>query len=192
MNEQQLIRAIKSGSEEGYRTLVSSYQNKVLNTCLGFVPNIQDAEDLCQEVFVQVFRSIDQFREDATLSTWIYRISISKCLEFIRHKKRKKRISFFQSLVGLEEAKDKIASPIFDHPGVQLERKEETRILFEQINQLPKNQKIAFTLHKIEHMSHKEIGDILNTSVSAVESLIFRAKRRLRSKLTKLYYEKEG
>jgi len=62
--------------------------------------------------------------------------------------------------------------------------------LFEEINRLPQNQKIVFILHKIEHMSHKEIGEILDLSKSAVESLIFRAKRNLRNQLTNYYYEK--
>lgn len=187
LDEQTLIRGLKSGANESFRQLVEHFQDKVFNTCLGFVPNTQDAEDLCQEVFVQVYRSIGQFREEAGLSTWIYRISISKCLEFIRHKKRKKRLAFFQSLAGLDELADQYASDVFDHPGVQLERREETKVLFEQIRLLPEKQRIVFVLHKIEHLSHKEIGDIMDLSKSAVESLIFRAKRGLRKQLTTHY-----
>lgn len=192
LEEPQLIKGLKSGMEASFKQLVEHYQDKVMNTCLGFVPNIQDAEDICQEVFVQVYRSISKYREDASLSTWIYRISITKCLEHLRHKKRKKRMTFFQSLIGLDEVSDRYASLTFDHPGVSLERQEESRILFAHINRLPKNQRIVFVLHKIEHLSHKEIGEIMDLSKSAVESLVFRAKRQLRKQLITYYNEKKG
>ncbi len=190
MDEQQLLIGLKSGTNDSFRILVERYQKKVFNTCLGFVPNAQDAEDLCQEVFVQIFRSIDQFRQEASLSTWIYRISISKCLEQQRYNKRKKRMAYFKSLVGLGEVGDHYASDAFDHPGVRLERQEVTKLLFDQIARLPDAQRVVFVLHKVEHLSHKEIGEIMDLSKAAVESLVFRAKRRLRKQLSE-YYEKE-
>lgn len=188
--EKQLILDLQNGSEEGFRALVSLFQDKVLNTCLGFIPNLQDAEDLVQEVFLEVYRSIGNFREEAKLSTWIYRIATTKCLEEIRRRKRKKRISFFQSLIGLDENKAISVKDEFNHPGIQLENKERTALLFEKIGALPKNQKTAFTLHKVEGLSHKEICEIMELSLSAVESLLFRSKKNLRKSLEK-YYRKQ-
>ncbi len=79
----------------------------------------------------------------------------------------------------------------FNHPGVQLERKEQQQTLFKAIDQLPESQKIVFTLHKIDGLSYKEVSEITKKSVSSVESLLFRAKRNLKQILTE-YYKKEG
>ena len=191
MNEEQLISALTNTPESAFRTLVDKYQEKVLNTCLGFVPHLQDAEDLCQEVFVEVYRSVSRFEGKSTLSTWIYRISVNKCLEFIRARKRKKRSFFFKSLIGLNEAAERLDTGRFDHPGVLLEDKERTRILFGAIHALPEKQQIAFTLHKVEGMPYQEIAQVMETSLSSVESLMFRAKKNLQKKLTS-YYKMEG
>ena len=154
---------------------------------LGFVPNLQDAEDLAQEVFVEVYRSVSKFREESKLSTWIYRITTTKSLEFIRHRKR---ITFFQSLIGLEDDKAKAVSDEFNHQGIQLENKERASILFSYIRKLPENQKVAFTLQKVEGLSQKEISVIMETSESTVESLLHRAKNNLQKGLQGFYEKK--
>jgi len=185
MNETQIIPQLKARDEDAFKQLVDTFQEKVLNTCLGFVPNQHDAEDLVQDVFIEIFRSIDKFRGDSKLSTWIYRITTTKCLEHIRAKKRQKRKSFFQSLIGMHENADRIKAYDFNHPGVLLENKERTKILFEHIDKLSDNQRIAFTLHKIEGLSYQEITEVMETSLSSVESLIFRARKNLKKSLSK-------
>lgn len=187
MDEKQLISLLTERPEKGFRHLVDSYQEKVLNTCLGFVPNRQDAEDLTQEVFVEVYRSISAFEGKSSLSTWIYRISVNKSLEMIRRRKRHKRRAFFQSLIGLDEVTERIDNSRFDHPGLSLENKERGQILFGAIDALPENQRIAFTLHKVEGLSYQEISQVMDSSVSSVESLMFRAKRNLQKRLYNFY-----
>ena len=190
MNEQHLVRDLKAKTERAFSDLVDSYQERVLNTCLGFVPNLQDAEDITQEVFLEIFRSIANFREEAQLSTWIYRIAVTKSLEFINYRKRKKRSAFFQSLIGLEDRQAIAVSDQFNHPGIQLEDKERAKVLYDQIARLPENQRTAFTLHKVEGISHKEIAEVMNTSVSSIESLLHRAKKNLQKYLA-TYYKKQ-
>ena len=187
MNETQIIPKLKEGNENAFKKLVDTFQEKVLNTCLGFVPNQHDAEDIVQDVFIEVFRSIDQFRGDSKLSTWIYRITTTKCLEHIRAKKRQKRKSFFQSLIGMHENADRIKAYDYDHPGVLLENKERTKVLFSHIEKLPENQRVAFILHKIEGLSYQEITEIMETSLSSVESLMFRARKNLKKSLGEFY-----
>lgn len=187
VKEQQLILNLKKGSETAYRQVVMIYKEPILKTCLGYVPNLQDAEDLCQEVFIEIFRSIGKFRAEARFSTWIYRIATTKALEFLRYKKRKKRQSFFEALKGLEENQISIRGCTSHHPETQLENKERAKILFAKIEQLSAHQKKAFVLHKIEGRSHKEIAKEMGTTVSAVESLLHRAKKNLRKEL-EIYY----
>lgn len=186
-NEQQLVQDLQAGSEQAFRTLIDLYQDKALSTCLGFIPNKQDAEDVVQEVFVEVYRSVGNFKGDSKLSSWIYRIAVNKCLEAIRYKKRQKRRAFFQSLVGMHENNGADLARDFDHPGVLLENKERTAVLFSKIELLPENQRIVFTLCKIDDLSYKEAAEIMNTSVSSVESLMFRAKKNLQKHLEDYY-----
>lgn len=171
-----------------FKSLVANYQDMVYNTALGIVQNSEDAEDVTQEVFIQVYRSIDQFKGDARLSTWIYRITTTKALDHIRSRRRKKRFAFVTSLFGPND--ELIHEPVdFHHPGVALDRKEQAALLFRMIEQLPDNQRLAFTLHKTEELSYQEIADVMKLSVSAVESLLFRARQNLRKLLEKYYQQ---
>lgn len=188
MNELELIQHLREGDEFAFKSLVESCQDMVFNTALSIVQNPEDAEDVAQEVFIQVYRSIDQFKGDSRLTTWIYRITTTKALDHIRSKKRKKRFAFVTSLFGannelLHEPAD------FQHPGVEMDKKEQAALLFKLITQLPDNQKVAFNLHKTEDLSYQEIADIMGISVSAVESLLFRARQNLRKMLEKHYQQ---
>lgn len=190
MNENHFIQTLQQGSENAFRSLVEDYQERVLNTCLGFVPRQQDAEDLTQEVFLEVFRSIDKFRGEAKLSTWIYQIATRKCLEHIRYQNRQKRWALMKNLIGLDAPEAQAIPASFDHPGVVLENQERTTVLFAKMEELADNQRAAFVLHKVEGLSHAEIAEVMNVSVSAVESLIFRARQNLQKKLG-AYYKNE-
>ena len=185
MSEKEIIEQLRQGNEEAFKKLVSLFQEKVFNTAVNFLQNQQDAEDAAQEVFIQVYNSIGQFKENSTLSTWIYRITITKCLDHTRSKKRQKRFAFISSLFS--EKNDLLhESPDFNHPGVQLDRKEDAAILFKMVNSLPENQKTAFLLNKIEGMSYIEIADVMKLSESAVDSLLQRAKQNLRKKINEI------
>jgi len=188
LNELELIQQLRAGDEQAFKSLVANYQDMVYNTALGIVQNSEDAEDVAQEVFIQVYRSIDQFKGDARLSTWIYRITTTKALDHIRSRRRKKRFAFITSLFGPND--ELVHDPVdFQHPGVALDRKEQAALLFRMIEQLPENQKVAFTLHKTEDLSYQEIADVMKLSVSAVESLLFRARQNLRKLLEKHYQQ---
>ena len=189
MDEQTLIEKLKQGDEAAFKQIVETWQNMVYNTAVGILQNAEDAEDVAQEVFVQVYESVKNFKAESKFSTWLYRITLSKALDHLRRKKRKKRFAYIQSLFGSNNKI--IEKPDFNHPGVKLDNKERAAILFTAINQLPENQKIAFTLHKLEGLSYQEISEVMRTSVSSVESLMHRAKNNLRKRLTG-HYENEG
>ncbi len=191
MQENTFILELQSGKQSAYSQLIDDYQQKVFATCISFVPNKEDAEDIAQEVFIEVFNSIHKFKGDSKLSTWIYRITTNKCLEFIRKKNTKKRFAFMQSILGNEIPMDKTSYfTEFNHPGIVLENKERNETLFHAINQLPEIQRVVFTLHKIDGKSYKEISEIIKKSVSSVESLMFRAKKNLQ-KLLENFYKNE-
>jgi RNA polymerase sigma-70 factor, ECF subfamily len=186
-DESELIERLTKGDESAFKELFELYKIKVFNTAAGFLTNESDAEDITQEVFIQVFRSVKHFKEKSKLSTWIYRITTSKCLDLLRKKKTKKRFAFVTEIFGKED-KDKEEEFVnYEHPGVETEKLELSKILFREIDKLPDNQRIAFVLNKVENLSYKEISEVLDTSVSSVESLIFRAKTNLKKRLEKFY-----
>jgi RNA polymerase sigma-70 factor (ECF subfamily) len=166
-----------------FRYLVEQHQERVRNTCFRFVKNPQDADDVAQDVFIQVYESLSHFREDAELSTWIYRIAVNKSLDFIRKQKRKKRFAQLTSILGFGDDEDNVELPAAGDPLRDLENKERKQVLDWAIDKLPDNQKSAITLSKYEGFSNKEIADILDISVSAVEALIHRAKNNLNKQL---------
>ncbi len=188
MDQPELITQLQLGNETAFVKLVDEYQDMVYNTVLGIVQQADDADDITQEVFIQVYQSISSFKGDSKISTWLYRIAVSKALDHEKKKKRKKRFGFVQSLFGGDGEEQ--AQPVeFDHPGVQAEKKENAAALFRALKQIPENQRIAFTLHKLEGQSNREIAAIMNTSIQAVESLMSRAKANLKKELND-YYQK--
>ncbi len=191
MTEPLLILQLQQGNEKAFGYLVENFQDRVYNTCLGILRNAEDAEDIAQEVFVEVHRSVQNFKAESKLSTWIYRICVTKSLDHLRGKKRKKRFAFVKSIFGEHDNELRFEIPDFVHPGVQLENKERAAYLFKAIEDLPENQKIAFTLNKIECLSYQEISEVTEMSVSAVESLLFRAKQNLKKILTDYYEQNE-
>lgn len=157
----------------------------VYNLALHYLQHKEDAQEITQDVFVTVYQSLATFKEESAISTWIYRITINKCLDFIKAKRRKKRFAFITSLF-FEGSSDLKHNPSeFNHPGIQLEDKEALENIFKQINQLPDAQKTALILHKIEQKTQIEVAVIMKLSPKAVESLIQRAKSNLSKKLGK-------
>jgi len=167
--------------------LVDSHKARVFNTAISFLQNNEDAEDITQEVFIEVYSSLQKFKGQASISTWIYRITVNKSLDHLRKKGRKKRFGFMTSLFNTDAGEVNADAGHFEHPGILLEKKELSKVLFEAIGTLSENQKTAFILFHIEELSQKEIGEVMSLSAKAVESLIARAKVSLRIQLEDIY-----
>jgi RNA polymerase sigma factor (sigma-70 family) len=192
INQEEFIKNLRSGNQAAFSLLIDDYQQKVFHTCISFVPNKEDAEDIAQEVFLEVYKSIGKFKGNSKLSTWIYKICTNKCLEFIRKKNAKKRLVFMQRILGTEIPLDKTNFfTEFNHPGILLEHKERSETIYLAINTLPESQKIVFTLAKLDGKTYQEIVEITGKSMSSVESIMFRAKKNLQKKLANFYKNKE-
>lgn len=186
MSETELIELLKQKDRAAFKTIVETWQDMVYNTALGILQNSEDAEDVTQETFIQVFESVASFKGESKFSTWVYRITVSKAMDHIRKKKRKKRFAFIQSLYGKNEEVI-IDPPDFFHPGVSMENKENAAVLFKAVQQLPPNQKTAFVLNKLEGLPYVEIGEVMKITESAVDALLQRAKGNLKKILNEYY-----
>jgi RNA polymerase sigma-70 factor (ECF subfamily) len=177
MDDKQLVDNLIQGDEKSFRMMVNEYRQTVVNVCFRIMLNTEDAEDIAQEVFVEVFFSIKKFRGASKLSTWIHRIAVSKCLDEIKIRNRKKRIAMFGKTTGLDEVVHWLSGNDFaDNHIIHSEEMEKLNIA---LNKLPEKQRVALALSKIEGLSNTEISEILEKSVSSIDSLVFRAKQNL-------------
>lgn len=178
MTEIQLIENIKEGSQEAFAMLYSQYSSNVYNTALSFTKNAEDAEEITQDVFVKIHKSVASFKGDSSLSTWIYRITVNTALNY---QKKKKRFTLFKNSVPQSDTMD------FEHPGVLLENKENAKELYKAIDRLSANQKMAFILSFVEGLPRQDVADAMGNSLKSVESLLQRAKKNMRVELEKSY-----
>jgi RNA polymerase sigma factor (sigma-70 family) len=180
--EIELIAQLKQGNEAAFKQVFEVHQDRIYNTILYMIQSAEEAEDLTQEVFVDVFLSMENFKAQSKLSTWIYRIAVNKALNHQRFKKAKKRLGAVLSIFNLSPADN---APDFIHPGILLENKELSESLYQAINRLPEKQKTAFVLRQLEDLSYIEIAEVMQTTTPSVESLLFRAKQNLQKFLEK-------
>jgi len=184
MTDKNLVEKIKNNDRHAFKELVENHKMLVLNTCKGFLHNEDDAHDVSQEVFIEAYRSIKKFRGDSKITTWLYRIAVNKSLNFIRDNKKHKRL--IDIMTGKNEKH--ISTNInLNLPDADIENRERSHVLYGAIDELPKNQRKAFILNKYENLNYKEISEIMNKSISSIESLLFRAKRNLQEKLYDYY-----
>lgn len=188
MQDQEIIRKILLNDEVGFAQLIKKYQDLVYSTCFRLLGNRADAEDLSQEVFLEVFRSLAYLKNTEDMTGWIYRISYTKCISFLRRKNPAKASPGSDAEKVILQMEVATRESNRETPHQDLEQKEAAAHLFEKIDKLPEKQKRAFLMHKFEGYSHREICETLDLTQASVESLIYRAKVSLRKSLVN-YFE---
>ena len=165
-----LIERCKEGRRDAQFELYNLYSRAMYNTALRMVKNAHDAEDLLQSVFVEVFMKMDTFRYESSIGSWIKRITINKCINFLKSRKLT-----FQELTPYNERPE------------EPEREVETPYSVERVNRaitdLPDGYRMVFTLYAMEGYDHEEIGDILGITEATSKSQYSRAKAKLRDML---------
>jgi RNA polymerase sigma-70 factor (ECF subfamily) len=184
-----LLSEIKSGNQKALEKLFLLLKNNIYSVALSYTRNREDAEEITQDVFVEIFQSAATFKGDSSVKTWACRIAINKSLDFIRYKNRKKRFAILTSLFSKETGEVKFHQPDFNHPGISLENKEMAQYLFAAIDKLPESQQTAFILLKLEGMSQREAAETMQVNEKALESLYQRAKQNLKKILSDIYDE---
>ncbi len=182
VEERLLIKQVKSGNKDAFRILVGNYHQMVIRICMSFVNQQEDAEDIGQEVFIEMFKSMSSFREESSLSTWLYRMAVNKSLDFIRQKKRKKRGYGLLSNMDHSELANLSVADLNDSDGI-MEEEERRRILMNVMLKLPERQRVALTLSKLDELPQKEVARIMDVSEGSIESLLVRGKKKLKELL---------
>ena len=172
------MQAISKGDRKAFRKLYNTLSLRVYNTALSYTQNKENAEEITQDVFASIYKNASKFKGNSSVNTWVYRITVNTSLNHIKSKKKFSFLSYGESITNKSN---------FEHPGVLLENKEDSKALFQVIKSLPEKQKTAFILSYIEELPRQEVANVMDTSLKAVESLLQRAKSNLRKRLENLY-----
>lgn len=191
MKDAELIVLILQGDKNKFSLLVNKYQQMVFRICIGFVHDKDDADDLTQEIFIQAFQSLSGFKGKASFSTWIYRIAVNASLNKVRSSSKNPILKRLDTFFRTGEEKN-IANSSYDNddPENIIIQKEHKEMVTKALDSLPENQRTAIILSKYDDLSQKEIAEIMNTTEGAIESLIQRAKKNLRDKLSSDFKKK--
>jgi RNA polymerase sigma-70 factor (ECF subfamily) len=179
-----LMLRVKQGDAAAFEDLVNKYQQPVINLLYRTLRDLSEAEDLAQNVFVQVFKFADRYRVEAKFTTWLFTIARNLSLNEIRRRGRHPAESLDAALEPADESHARQFEDRRDlSPPDHLLREELVKKIEETLAALPENQRTAILLHREKEMSYQEISSVLNCSLSATKSLIHRARETLKDKL---------
>lgn len=182
MTDHEIILKILEGEKELFRYIVERYQQLVFRTCMGFLHNREDADDLTQEIFIRAYQSLGKFRGDSSFSTWMYRIAVNASLNRVRKSSRNSLFRRLESVFNSEKKADRFVEEA-ESPEAMVIRQEQKDRVTRAIDILPEKQRIAIVLSHYDDLSQKEIAEIMHTTEGAVEALLHRGKANLRKNL---------
>lgn len=186
-NIAEIIFRFKHGEKEVFGQILKNYQGALVNFVFKFMGQKERAEDIAQEVFLKVYQQLPEYKEEGKFTAWLFRIATNFCLNEIKKIKKQAQISLDEPK---EDQEQPLAATLADltqySPDKSLEKKELIQAVQNVLLSLPEKQRIALILSQYENLSYQEIAAVLESSVSAIESLIFRAKQTLKQKLVKL------
>ncbi len=178
ISDAELIREIARKDNEAFKTFMARYQERVYRTVCRFTGDAEISRDLVQDIFVKIYRAAGSYSPDAEIFTWLYRITVNHCINFLQHQKRDPL--YKAEGTGNQGHAPVIASEIAITHQSTLEKDDRARLVRRALDCLPERQKIAITLLRFEDLSYREIAGVLGCSVAAVESLIFRGMETLK------------
>ena len=185
---EELMARIAKGDEDAFEILVNRHQTSVLNLIYRFIGDRTQAKDLAQEVFIRVWQAAGSYQPKAKFTTWIYRITANLCLNELKSSRRRRLFQFLRFGEGQGNTIEEVLVDASPSPEDLLLSRERSRQISDALQSLPDNQRMALVLKRYDDLSYQEIAKVIGCSVSAVESLLVRAKRSLQEKLKN--YEK--
>ena len=186
--EALLIADLCEGDETALAPLVEKYKRMVYRLAMQITENQADADDVMQETFIKVYRSIRTFRKDAAFETWLYRIAVNEALNFVKHRECQRASTLETTLEAEYEATTRYYAEIANDPHTQAEKAELRHHVTEAVNSLSLKHRTVVILHEFEGLTHPEIASILNCSEGTVRSRLHYARKKL-STLLKPYVD---
>lgn len=185
-----LVRDFQKGSDEAFEELVSRYTNKAFGLALRLTRTREDAEEVLQDVFVNVYTKIKGFEGKSSFSSWLYRITVNSSFMKLRKKKQHHRVTPIEDLAPAERDRIRNASDVSAlSVDEQSEHKEVLDAIAEAISRLPDEYRPVFVLRDVDGLSTKQVSKMLNLTAPAVKSRLHRSRMILRKRLLGLYRE---
>ena len=181
--EALLIADLCEGDETAFAPLVEKYKRMVYRLAMQITKNHADADDVMQETFIKVYRSIRTFRKDATFETWLYRIVVNEALNFVKRRERQRESTLEIASEAAYEATTRYRAQIANDPHAHAEKSELRHHVTEAVNSLSLKHRTVVILHEFEGLTHAEIASILNCSEGTVRSRLHYARKKLRTLL---------
>ncbi|WFD09280.1 RNA polymerase sigma factor [Tepidibacter hydrothermalis] len=174
LNENKLIKKCIEGDIDAFEILIDKYKQTAYNIALGIVKNPDDAMDMSQEALIKVYRYIKNFNQKSSFSTWLYRIVMNTCLDYIKKNEKNKIVPINEEIINNED------SCMGSNPEQILDKKIETQQIRDAIDKLSPIQKNAIILRDIQGFSYEEIANITECSLGTVKSRIKRGRENLK------------
>lgn len=191
LNDSELVDLAQEGDQEALEELVSRYEDKVYNLAYRMVGNREEAEDVLQDTFLNVIRSLDKFRKKSSFSTWLYRVTANAALTRLRKKSKKEKSEgeFLDEVYAVkQEAQSGEKIDDWSTNPVRRLLSEESKAMMEAaIEELPEKYRVVFVLRDVEGLPAAEVAEILDLSVPAVKSRLHRARMFLRNYLSSYF-----
>lgn len=181
--EALLIADLCEGDETALAPLVEKYKRMVYRLAMQITKNHADADDVMQETFIKVYRSIRTFRKDAAFETWIYRIAVNEALNFVKRRDRQQVSSLETAAEAAYETQARYRAQIASDPHIQAEKAELRQHVTAAVDSLSPKHRTVVILHEFEGLTHPEIASILNCSEGTVRSRLHYARKKLRTLL---------
>ena len=185
-DERALIQSILAGQVNDFQVIIENHQKLVWHLVSRIVPQEFDREDICQEVFVKVFRKLRSFKFESKLSTWIGRIAYNSALNHIQKKKPELYEDISPEGVTIDSLESSVTAP-----DMTVERNNMAEILREEISKIPIQYRTIITLYHLEEMTYNEISEIMNLPEGTVKSHLFRARKLLKENLQSKYTKED-
>ncbi len=185
-----LMMRFRNGDETAFDGLVEKFKMPVLNYICRQIGNMNEAEDIAQNVFVQIFKSANRYEPSAKFTTWLFTIARNLCLNEFRRRQRHPLQSLQETISDdSKSTQAQFEDPTVRSPDVEASEKELQKHILAAIQKLPENQRTAVLLCRYEGLSYEEIARVLDTTVSATKSLLHRARETLKRDLHEFLIE---
>jgi RNA polymerase sigma-70 factor (ECF subfamily) len=183
-NEPELLRRAQAGDEDAFGEIMRAYYERVFRTVVGVVRDEHEARDVCQEVWVTVWKNLATFRGDAKFSTWLHPIAVRRAIDSLR-RRQKWLHRFLPFLAERDESVEAVAEPVATdaNPREESERVERSERFEQALAALPEKHRSVLVLREVEGLSYDEIAKTINCRPGTVMSRLFNARRMLAQKL---------
>ena len=178
--DSQLVERAQDGDRDAFQKLVKRYQDKVYSICYGKLKDEQDSLDVSQDVFVKVFRYLENFNHESSFYTWLYRITVNTCIDYLRKQSRRAQVDYDDTIKRDEDVEGNdllMPSKLGVNPDKAFDRKELREKMLEALESLSEKHRTILNLREVEGLSYKEMAEVLEISKGTVMSRLYHARQ---------------